>query len=195
MVGRHVDGPAVDPDSAPHVHVRSEELTRRPSLGVARELEARGRASPPILPVTVRVAIPVEIEASTRPELDEVEAASVGDGQERGEKAPAALHLVRLDGLLGHEACKPVLVRLQHPAELGPRMLHHPRELEVVHAAEEAKRRLPLGLVIADERLDDGFVRQRARERRVELRAALLEVVRHSPKDLCGGLRQGFSPA
>jgi hypothetical protein len=69
-------------------------------------------------------------------------------------------------------------------------MLNHPRELEVMDAAEETKRCFPARLVLAHEGLDDGVVRQRTRERRVELRASLLEVVRHAAEDLRGGLAQ-----
>jgi len=57
-------------------------------------------------------------------------------------------------------------------------------------AAEETKRRFPARLVVTHEGLDDGVVSQGARERRVELRASLLEVVRHTAEDLRSGLAQ-----
>jgi hypothetical protein len=195
VIRRHVDRPAVDADALSDLRRDPEEVAGRTAFGAARKLEPAGWIAPARVTVAIRVAIPEEIQAPARTELDQIEAAAVGYGQERRQETPAALHLVRLYGLLGDEAREPLPVCLEDPAELRPRVLHHPRKLEVVNAAEEAKRRFPLGLVVAHERLDDGLVGERAGERRVELRASLLEVVRHPAEDLWSGFRQRFSPA
>jgi hypothetical protein len=73
-------------------------------------------------------------------------------------------------------------------------MRDQPGQLEVVDAPEEAKWRLPADLG-PDDVGHDGLVRQGARQRRIELRAPLLEVVRHPAENLGDGLRQGLSPA
>jgi len=65
-----------------------------------------------------------------------------------------------------------------------------------MHAGEQTEGPFPIWLVVADDLGDDRIVGVRARERRVELRAVALEVVRRAAKDFCdrfGG--DGFAPA
>jgi hypothetical protein len=66
-------------------------------------------------------------------------------------------------------------------------MPHDSGELEVMDPAEEAERRFPVGLLVADDVGHDRIVGERAREGGVELRAAALEVVRHAAEDLGDG--------
>ncbi len=157
VVVRDVERRAVDPEAASDRGPAHKQVGPWAALAFAGKLERRSVGAPGLVSVPVAVAIPEEVEARTRPELDEVErqASFSGDPEECGKECPGALHLVRLHRLLGDEAREPRTALAQHLAEAPPRVLLLARELEEPDAAEEAERRLPARLEVADDLRDE----------------------------------------
>ena len=104
VLARDVDRRAVDPDARAHRRPEAQERGGHlASLG-AGELEGRVIGPPGPERVRAAVAIPDQVEAGARPQLDQVERAgpeALGGAQHAREQHPGAPDLVRLDALLG----------------------------------------------------------------------------------------------
>ena len=97
---RHVDWIEVDPDPPPHARLERKQLGRHRTPLLAVELDERVGRPPRAGLVDVAMAIPEQVEARARAELDHVEGIRVRaprDLEEARQEQPRAPHLVRLD--------------------------------------------------------------------------------------------------
>ena len=135
LLARDVDRRAVDPDPAAHGQLAFQQPRRdRPALLPGEPHRGPLRSPLPRL-VRVAIAIPDEVQAGARAELDEIErrdAGPLGDAKEERREHPRALHLVRLDALLRDEAREELLVLRQRVVPLRLTAEH-----EVVQASGE----------------------------------------------------------
>ncbi len=130
-----VDGLAVDPDMTPHARGELQQLRRNRTSLLTAERQ-RCVLEPPLAGrVFVAVAVPDEIEAGARTELDDVQLIDVEElrGAEKARKEhPRALHFIRLHKTVAYEGTQEVAVLLQ-----GVVPGSYAGEHEVVQPAEE----------------------------------------------------------
>src|SRR5205085_8568503 len=100
-----VDRRVVDPDPRPGPEAPAEELGGNCTTFTPRKRQLRARVAPLAALVPTPVAVPNEVEACTRPDLQDVHlvyARTLRNLEEAGQQHPRSLHLVRLHGALRH---------------------------------------------------------------------------------------------
>jgi hypothetical protein len=180
----------IDPSSPADMQDELEQAGRNGSSFLAGQNERGVVPTPRPVLIAVAIAIPDEVEAGTRAELEQVEHLDAGpasDLEEARQQHPAALYLIRLDAVLLDKLPQPLRPLREHRDGIAPG-IDSLAQRKVVKPTEKLEGAVPARI---DEDLPDGRLSGESTTHvGVQLRAialALLRLVEKRLLELVGG--------